>query len=403
MCRNSPQSPSNEAVEPSNSMDAQHARREATNVTLVGMLLDLLLGVGKIVGGVVTNSFALITDGIHSLTDAGTDIFVLIVTRVSHAEPDAEHQYGHGRFETLGTIAMGIVFFITAAILLYDSFNRLLLDEPLPTPAAAGIAIALLSVATKEWIYHYTMRVAKKLNSSLLKANAWHSRSDAISSVAVLIGIVGARQGYPWMDTVAGMFVALIIAKIGWELCTDSLTELVDTAVPPQRREQFESCILNIEGIRGITDLRSRTSGGKIILEVRLLVNSYISVSEGHQLGELVNKSLIGQFGDVSEVLIHIDPIQHESADDGSQLPERTQVILSLKECWKKLIDQHAIASIDLHYLGGAIEVDLVLDVDELSAATASEFEVAIEAEPYITKLRIFNKLYESNHNRASS
>jgi len=384
-------------------MDAQHAKREATNVTLVGMLLDLLLGVGKIVGGVVTNSFALITDGIHSLTDAGTDIFVFIVTRVALAEPDAEHQYGHGRFETLGTIAMGIVFFITAAILLYDSINRLRLDEPLPIPAAAGIAIALLSIATKEWIYHYTMRVAKKLNSSLLRANAWHSRSDAISSVAVLIGIVGARQGYPWMDTVAGMFVALIIAKIGWELCTDSLTELVDTAVPKQRREQFESCVLGIDGIRGITDLRSRTTGGKIILEVRLLVNSYISVSEGHQLGELVNKSLISRFGDVSEVLIHIDPIQHETTEEESQLPERTQLIASLKACWKNLIDQHCIASIDLHYLGGAIEVDLVLNVDELSMATARDLEAAIEAEPYITKLRIFNKLYESNHDGASS
>ncbi len=384
-------------------MDAQQARREATNVTLVGMLLDILLGVGKIVGGVVTNSFALITDGIHSLTDAGTDIFVIIVTRVSHAEPDDEHQYGHGRFETLGTIAMGIVFFITAAILLYDSFNRLRLDEPLPVPATAGIAIALLSIATKEWIFHYTMRVAKKLNSNLLKANAWHSRSDAISSIAVLIGIIGARQGYLWMDTVAGMFVALIIAKIGWELCSDSLTELVDTAVSKQRREQFESCILGIDGIRGITELRSRSSGGKIILEVRLLVNSYISVSEGHQLGELVNKSLISQFADISEVLIHIDPIHHGTNKDESQLPERTHVIASLKACWENLIDQHSIASIDLHYLGGAIEVDLVLDVDELSTTTATELEAAIEAEPHVTKLRIFNKLYESSHDRTSS
>lgn len=384
-------------------MDAQQATTEATNVTLVGMLLDVLLGVGKIVGGGVTGSFALITDGIHSLSDAGTDIFVIIVTRVAHAEPDAEHQYGHGRFETLGTIAMGIVFFITAAILLYDSFNRLRLDEPLPTPAAGGIAIALLSIASKEWIYHYTMRVANKLNSNLLKANAWHSRSDAISSIAVLIGIVGARQGYLWMDTVAGMFVALIIAKIGWELCSDSLTELVDTAVPKQRREQFESCILSIDGIRGITDLRSRSSGGKIILELRLLVNSYISVSEGHQLGELVNKAIISQFGDVSEVLIHIDPIQHETGEDESQLPERTQVIEALKACWKNLIDEHSIASIDLHYLGGAIEVDLVLDVDELSSEVAENLEAAIEAEPHVTKLRVFNKLYESSHESASS
>ena len=178
-------------------MDAQQAKKEATNVTLVGMALDIVLGVGKIVGGVLTNSFALVTDGIHSLTDTGTDVFVIIVTRVSHSEADAEHQYGHGRFETLGTIGMGIVFFITAAILIYDSINRLRLSEPLPIPAASGIVLALISIAAKEWIYHYTMRVAKRLKSNLLTANAWHSRSDAISSIAVLIGIIGARQGYP--------------------------------------------------------------------------------------------------------------------------------------------------------------------------------------------------------------
>ncbi|MEX0963056.1 MAG: cation diffusion facilitator family transporter [Pseudohongiellaceae bacterium] len=384
-------------------MDAEQAKKEATSVTLVGMLLDIILGVGKIVGGVITNSFALITDGIHSLSDAGTDIFVLVVARVSHAQADAEHQYGHGRFETLGTIAMGIVFFITAALLIYDSVNRLRLDEPLPTPAAAGIFIALLSIATKEWIYHYTMRVANKLESNLLRANAWHSRSDAISSIAVLVGIIGARQGYLWMDTVAAMFVALIIAKIGWELCTDSLTELVDTAVPKPRREQFETCILATEGILGITELRSRSSGGKIILEVKLLVNSHISVSEGHQLGELVKKSLLSQFADIAEVLIHIDPIPHNEKDEEARLPERADVIASLKNNWHGLLDAASIAAIDLHYLAGTIEVDLILDVDDYSTDEASKLEQAIESIAFVTKLRVFNKLYESQGVKAVS
>lgn len=378
-------------------MDAEKAKKEATRVTLVGMVIDILLGLGKIVGGVITNSFALITDGIHSLSDAGTDIFVLVVARVAHAEPDAEHQYGHGRFETLGTIAMGIVFFITAAILLYDSIDRLRLDEPLPTPAAAGIAIAVISIAAKEWIYQYTMRVANRLKSNLLRANAWHSRTDAISSIAVLIGIVGARQGYLWMDTVAAMFVALIIAKIGWELCSDSLIELVDTAVSDERRAQFETCIMATEGIRGITDLRSRSSGGKIILEVKLLVNSRITVSEGHQLGERVNKSLVSQFADISEVLIHIDPALHEDGVDGSQLPQRADVIAALKDCWAGIIEPQEITAIDLHYLAGAIEVDLIIDVDTLSPDVLDALQRSIVTIGYITKLRIFNKLYESN------
>ena len=164
-------------------MDAQQAKKEATNVTLVGMALDIVLGVGKIVGGVLTNSFALVTDGIHSLTDAGTDIFVIIVTRVSHSEADAEHQYGHGRFETLGTIGMGIVFFITAAILIYDSINRLRLSEPLPIPAASGIVLALISIAAKEWIYHYTIRCVWRRNSNRTYSRLMPGTVEAMPSL----------------------------------------------------------------------------------------------------------------------------------------------------------------------------------------------------------------------------
>ena len=365
------------------------------------MILDLVLGLLKIGGGLVTQSFALVTDGIHSMTDAITDVFVLLVTRISHTDPDDKHQYGHGRFETIGTIAMGVVFFTTAGILLYDSINRLRESESIPVPALAGVAIAAISIAGKEWIYQYTIRVARRLNSNLLKANAWHSRSDAISSIAVLIGIVGARQGYVWMDVVAAMFVALIIARIGWELCADSLKELVDTAVPNQRRAQFEACILAIEGIQGITSLRSRLSGGRIILEVRLLVNPRISVSEGHQLGEIASKALIRDFSDISEVVVHIDPVTHGVPSSlplaGPDFPERAEIIDSIKQSWRELLTEGDIGSIDLHYLGSGIEVDLVLNRDEVSLQLASELESAIQSTDYICCLRIFSKLYESS------
>ena len=390
-------------------MTKSNPAQEATRVTLVGMCMDLLLGLGKIGGGIATQSFALITDGIHSLTDAITDVFVLIVTRIAHADPDAEHPYGHGRFETIGTIAMGIVFFTTAGILFYDSIMRLRTSESIPVPAIGGAVIAAISIAGKEWIYHYTMRVAKRLNSNLLKANAWHSRSDAISSIAVLIGILGAQQGYVWMDVVAAMFVALIIAKIGWELCVDSLKELVDTAVSDQRRAQFESCILAVEGILKITNLRSRLSGGRIILEIRLLVNPRISVSEGHQLGEIASKALIGQFSDVSDVLVHIDPQLHDQDDTGAalianaDLPQRTEIIESIKQSWRELLDEADIESIDLHYLSAGIEVDLVLSRDGISPQLASALEAAIQSTEHIACLRIFNKLYESESHQQHS
>lgn len=378
-------------------MDLHKSKQEAIHVTVVGMVLDIVLGVAKIVGGVFTSSFALITDGIHSLTDAFTDIFVLAVARVSHEGPDAEHPYGHGRFETLGTIAMGMVFFTTAGIILYDAWERLRSDEVVPVPALSGLILAALSVAGKEWIYHYTMRVARRLNSSLLKANAWHSRSDAITSIAVFIGILAAQQGYVWMDTVAAMFVALIIAKIGYELCADSLRELVDTAVPPQRQEQLRDCIMAVEGIEGITSLRSRLSGGKIILEAHLLVNPRITVSEGHQLGAIVSRALVGRFSDISDVIVHIDSEEppESGQDTREKLPARHEVLATIRSAWRDLLRDEEIQRVSLHYLERGIEVELLVNLEQLPDSLPDKLEHAIADLDYVIGLRIYNSLYE--------
>jgi cation diffusion facilitator family transporter len=383
------------------------AKQEAIRVTLVGMVIDIILGAAKILGGVLTNSFALITDGIHSLTDAATDVFVLIVARYAHADADAEHPYGHGRFETLGTIAMGMVFFTSAGILLYDSYQRLRDISLLPVPALGGIALALISIASKEWIYQYTIRVARRLNSSLLKANAWHSRSDAISSIAVLIGLIGAQQGMVWMDTVAAIFVALIIAKIGWELCADSLKELVDTAVSDERQQQLRACVLGIDGIRGVTSLRSRLSGGKMILEVRILVDARISVSEGHQLGEIVSRTLRGKFSDIGDVIVHIDPHNHDELDPAARpaqhFPERSEVMALIRLQWQDLLKDDDVERMDLHYLEHGIEIELTIFRAEVSPLLISQLERAVQTLNFIAGVRIYHKLYESPRERQLS
>ena len=389
-------------------MSKDSAQAQATRVTVVGMIIDLVLGLAKIIGGSTAQSFALVTDGIHSLTDAITDIFVLIVARIAHSAPDVEHPYGHGRFETLGTIAMGVVFFTTAGILLYDSYNRLQSSSELPIPASAGLVIAIVSIASKEWIFHYTMRVANRLNSSLLKANAWHSRSDAISSIAVLLGILAAQQGYAWMDTVAGIFVSLIIAKIGWELCTDSLKELVDTAVPQQRRQQIEQSILSVAGILGVTSMRTRSSGAKIIMELRLLVSPRISVSEGHQLGEIVSRRITGNFSDIADVTVHIDPEPHHH-DHGSndnqspELPSRQEVIAEIRSGCAGQLGPAQIDDIVLHYLEQGIEVDLVLTNSDLPDGGLATLEASICSLDYVVKLKIFSKLAETANTRSLS
>ena len=373
-------------------------KAEAIRVTVIGMVLDIVLGIAKILGGIFTQSFALVTDGIHSLTDAFTDIFVIIVARVSHDQPDAEHPYGHGRFETLGTVAMGMVFFATAGILLFDSYQRLQSTEAIPVPALSGLIIAGISIAGKEWIYHYTMRVARRLNSSLLKANAWHSRSDAITSIAVFIGIFAAQQGLVWMDIVAAIFVALIIARIGFELCLDALRELVDTAVPSKRQEQIRRCIMEVEGVRDITALRSRLSGGKMILELHILVNPRISVSEGHQLGQQVQRTLLGRFSDISDVIVHIDPedVDGSKIDRRESLPEREKVMQAIRQQWDEYLDEKEILRVSLHYLEHGIEIELLVRFDSLPEGLAANLEHALKELDYLAGLKIYSSLYET-------
>lgn len=374
---------------------------EATRVTLLGMLLDILLGAGKIIGGILSNSFALITDGIHSLTDAFSDVFVIIISKIGRSEPDEEHPWGHGRFETLGTVSMGVLFFTTAGIIIYDATQRLLNDLPSSAPETPALIIAFVSIALKEWIFRYTLAVADKLNSSLLKANAWHSRSDAFSSIAVLAGVSGAMLGYYWMDLVAALVVALIIAKIGWGLCTDALRELVDTAVPEQRRVQIEQTIHESTEIRGITGMRSRQSGGNIILEVSLQVDPTISVSRGHQIGEDISKSLKGRFSDVNDVVVHIDPVHQTAAghqpEAGLSLPGGSQIIGAIKQQWSDLLTEEEIESVDLHYQARGVDIDLRVTKPRISEKLAKQLQASLDPLHYVASLKIYTKVFDDN------
>ena len=370
------------------------ARSEATRVTLIGMLLDIALGVSKILGGMLSSSFALIADGVHSLTDAATDVFVLAMARIAYARPDRGHPYGHGRFEALGTIIMGIVFFITAGVLLYGAGIRLAALDTLALPTLAGAAVAALSIASKEWIYRYTLAVADRLNSSLLRANAWHSRSDALSSVAVLIGILGAQAGLVWLDTLAAVVVALLIAKIGWDLCAESLSELVDGAVSEEERTDIETCLRETKGVLGITDLRTRLSGGKAIVEVHLVVDPRISVSEGHQIGALAVSRLKNAFARVNDVIPHIDPLgnsEHDlSSEEVRSTPSREEVqALILETSDGRDLD------FDLHYFTEGVEVDLILrhEDDEASARAIAQALHALSSTRCVRILRHIESL----------
>ena len=341
----------------------QHsARYRATlKVTLVGSVVDLLLGVAKIVVGYTSHSQALIADGVHSLSDLGTDVIVLYAAKHSHQEADEEHPYGHGRIETVATVGLGLALIAVAIGISVDAIDRLFHPEALWVPGMLALVVAAISIVSKEAIYHYTMRAAKKYRSNMLKANAWHSRSDAISSVVVVIGVAGSMAGLNYLDALAAVGVAFMIAKIGWDLAWHSLRELIDTGLDPEKVEEIRQSILDVDGVKTLHILRTRLMGGEALVDVHIQVDPQLSVSEGHQISETVRQSLIKGYDEVSDVMVHIDPEDDEVHAPNAGLPLREALLDKLDTAWAEIDEASKIDDITLHYLEGKINVELLL------------------------------------------
>ena len=344
--------------------------REVRNVTLVGSVVDLLLGIAKIIVGFTAHSQSLIADGFHSLSDLGTDLMVLFAARHSHRAADAEHPYGHGRIETVATVLLGIALFAVAAGISFDAVRRLFQPELLLQPEPMAIVIAIISVFAKEAIYQYTVRAARRLRSNMLHANAWHSRSDAISSIIVVIGVTGTMYGLPYLDAIAAVGVSLMIIKIGWDLMWSSMQELIDTALDAGEVSAIRDAIMEVNGVQALHMLRTRRSGSDALVDVHLLVDGALSVSEGHQIGESVRGRLMNDFDDITDVTVHIDPEDDERNSPCHDLPMREDMLLRLKEQWKGLDTGDAIEKVIIHYLGGKVHLELVLSRKAIPEAT---------------------------------
>jgi len=366
---------------------------EVRKVTVIGSVVDLVLGVAKLIAGWLAHSEALIADGIHSLSDLGTDIIVLYAAKHSHREADEDHPYGHGRIETLATVGLGIALIMVSFGIAYDAVRRMNMPELLLEPGVFALAIAFLSVVAKEAIYHYTMRAARKLRSNMLMANAWHSRSDAISSIVVVIGVGGAMLGYSYLDAVAAIAVSVMIAKIGFDLVRASTRELIDTALEPEVTEAIRKEIFSVDGVRALHMLRSRRSGGDALIDVHIQVDPRISVSEGHQIGDTVRRRLLERIDEVTDVTVHIDPEDDETESPCDQLPLRNKLIKRLQQQWADLEGVEP-EDVTLHYLDGQLQIDLLLPLSILqkhpdAKALTLEIEKAARELPEVGSVRV--------------
>jgi len=371
----------------------QQRYNKVRKVTLIGSAVDFLLGITKILVGWVAHSQALIADGIHSLSDLATDFIVLYAAKHAHKEADEDHPYGHGRIETLATVGLGVTLIIIAGGIAYDAVLRLNDPGKLLQPGLLALVVAAVSVVAKEWIYHYTIKVARYLRSDMLMANAWHSRSDAITSVVVVIGIAGAMLEYPYLDAVAAVAVAVMIAKIGVDLVRTSSKELIDTALEPQEIDTIRGHIFSVSGVRAMHMLRSRKSAGDAFIDVHIQVDPRLSVSDGHQVGETVRRQLMDKVDIVSDVTVHIDPENDESGFSCNELPSREKVLSELKQQWSQF-PEAMIENVTLHYLSGKIHVDLDLPLDSLQNMSEAKLLVqklkqAISSLSYIRDVQI--------------
>lgn len=383
------------ALNQQGNMVGDERARAAHRVTVVGAVVNLFLAVSKIAGGIWGNSQALIADGIHSISDLATDAMVIIASKHGSQDADEEHPYGHGRIETAMTVGLGVVLILVATGIAWDAVIRLFETERLLNPGWMAMAAAIASVLANEGLYHYTMHVARKVRSNLLKANAWHHRSDALSSVVVIIGVGGSMAGLTYLDSIAAVIVGFMVAKIGWDLAWHSLRELVDTALDTETVEKIRSEIESVDGVETLHMLRTRRMGADALVDVHVLVNPRCSVSEGHHISESVRRRLVRKFDDVTDVLVHVDPEDDEVAPPTTGLATRRQVLAVLRPEWETLVPPEAIERLVLHYLDGKIWLELYLShqlleqghsCDELSqkiGATAGLHDEVAEVKVY--------------------
>ncbi len=336
-------------------------------VTYVSMSANIFLTVAQLLIGIIGHSQALVADGFHTLSDLVSDFMVLFALKHGAKEADADHPYGHARIETAITVALGIILVLVGAGIGVRAVVRLASGEALVTPAAITLWVAAVTILAKEGLYQYTVRTARRFDSELLRASAWHHRSDALSSVLVFGGIAGSIAGISYMDALAAISVALFVAKVGIDLGWPAISELIDTGLGPEHLKHLESTILGVDGVQALHMLRTRRVGGRALVDVHIIVDDHISVSEGHYISEAVRTKLIGEIDVVTDVMVHIDPEDDLVMAPSDKLPSRAVVRKRLDSYFRDIPEARHIDHMTLHYIDGHLYIEITIPLDTLA------------------------------------
>lgn len=293
-----------------------HREREITRVTFIGSIVNATLVALKLIAGIWGRSSALVADGIHSLTDFITDVIVLVFVKLSGKPRDKVHSYGHGKFETLATLIIGVFLTVAGIGLMVSGVRKIISSlngEMLPEPTWLAFAVATASIVVKEILYRYTVKVGRKVESDATIANAWHHRSDAISSLGTMAGIGGAiLLGDDWriLDPLAAVLVSIFIIKSGYDIIRPAINELLEGALPEKQSAEISELIGSVNGVRGFHNLRTRKIGNAIAVDVHVKMDGKLLLEEAHDIATLVEEKIRDRFGKESIVNIHMEPLK---------------------------------------------------------------------------------------------
>lgn len=275
----------------------------------ITVLVNVVLSAFKILAGIIGNSSAMIADGAHTLSDVLTTFVVLLGLKVSSKEADEEHPYGHEKYESVFAKILSILLLLTGVFIGYEAIKVLISGE-FRKPKLIALIAAFLSIVIKEGMYWYTIKVARKIKSISMEADAWHHRSDAFSSIGTFMGILGAQLRFPALDPIAGIIVSFFVIKVGVGLYIKSVKELVDESASYDIVQKIKDMATAVDGVREIKNLKTRVFGNKIYVDIEILVDSHISVKSGHDIAEKVHDKLEIEMTDIKHCMVHIEPFQ---------------------------------------------------------------------------------------------
>ncbi len=293
-----------------NVMGELEFQKTANKVSIVTIIGNLILSLMKLFAGIFAHSSAMISDAIHSASDVFCTIVVIIGIKISSKRPDKEHPYGHERMECVAAIVLSIVLFITGLGIGVDAFETIISGDysNIQVPGVLALIAAIVSILVKEAMYWYTRHYAKKIDSSALMADAWHHRSDAFSSIGALIGIAGARMGYPVMDSIASLVIFVFIVKAAYDIFKDAVDKMVDHSCDEATEKEIYDCVMKNEYVVGIDLFQTRVFGNKIYVDVEISLDGSYTLNEAHDIAEEIHKDIEDNFPKVKHVMIHMNP-----------------------------------------------------------------------------------------------